>query len=99
MRCCHAPDTPAPFRRATHARRLTTLTSWATPLVTLALIPKCPLCLAAWVLLTTGVNLSPASAAFARSGLIVISIAAIALLALRAVRLWCNRPAAPAGRP
>jgi hypothetical protein len=57
------------------------------------LIPKCPACVAAYVLLFTGFGLSLPVASAMRWTLIVVSIAAVAFLVLRAVRRVLTRPA------
>ena len=67
-------------------RRMTSLVQWAIPIVTLALVPKCPVCMAAYVLLFTGVGLSLAVATTIRWLLIAMSIAALAYLLLRSMR-------------
>jgi hypothetical protein len=63
---------------------------WALPITTLALVPKCPGCVAAYVLLATGVSLSLKDASHLRTGIIAASLASLALVAgigaLRVVR-------------
>lgn len=71
--------TPVPWRR-----RIGTLTQWALPLVTLALVPKCPACFAAYVLLFTGIGLSIPAATATRWTLIALIIFAAACLLIRA---------------
>ena len=83
--CCSGPAT-AP-RRA--LRRGAALAEWAGPAAVLALLPKCPLCLAAYVAFISGVGLSVAAATYLRTGLAVLSVAVLALaVARRAVRFW-----------
>jgi len=93
MRCCHthgdpaARATSAPTRiRARWTRRTASLLQWAIPLTTLALIPKCPICLAGYIMLFTGAGVSFSAAATTRWVLIVLSITAITYLIVRAVR-------------
>jgi hypothetical protein len=66
--------------------RAAALVQWALPVTTLVLIPKCPACVAAYVLLFTGVGLSFDVAAIVRWTLIVMSVAALAYLVLRFAR-------------
>jgi hypothetical protein len=68
--CCHAPSRIAAFRR-----RATGAAGWVVPGTVLALLPKCPACLAAYVALWTGVGLSISAAARVRTSLMVLSIA------------------------
>ena len=88
MHCCTggapaAPAVPAPTR---WPRRIGVLMQWALPFTTLALIPKCPACVAGYVLLFTGFGLSLPAATAVRWTLIVLSIAGLACLLLRAAR-------------
>jgi hypothetical protein len=50
------------------------------------LLPKCPLCLAAWLTVVTGVGFSAAGAAWLRGMLVVFLVVAVALLAASIVR-------------
>ena len=56
---------------------------WIVPTATLALLPKCPACVAAYVALATGIGISIPTAAWVRAGLLVVSIGALAYLATR----------------
>ncbi len=47
--------------------------------VVLAFLPKCPLCLAAWLTVATGVGFSAAGAAWVRGMLVALWVAAVAL--------------------
>ncbi|MGH7131730.1 MAG: hypothetical protein ACREJO_07290 [Phycisphaerales bacterium] len=92
MHCCNggepalsAVTAPSAARR-TWFRRFGALLEWALPITTLALIPKCPACVAAYVLLFTGMGLSFSAADTLRSTLIALSIAALAYLVFRAAR-------------
>jgi hypothetical protein len=59
---------------------------WALSLAGLALLPKCPACVAAYFLFFTGIGLSLTTAATMRWILIALTITALACLVLRAVR-------------
>lgn len=99
MHCCNnaKPVTPAiagpsapPLGspRNSPLHRVATFISWALPIITLALVPKCPACIAAYVLLLTGIGLSFPAATAARWLLIALSIAALAWLAGRRGLNW-----------
>ena len=86
--CCTGGETAlaAVPARTGWPRRIATVIQWALPVTTLALVPKCPLCVAGYVLLISGIGLSLPAATAVRWTLIVLSIAALAYLLLRAVR-------------
>ncbi|MBI2515448.1 MAG: hypothetical protein HYV95_00905 [Opitutae bacterium] len=76
---------PEPGNRIRRALR------WLVPSVGLALIPKCPLCLAGYIALATGVGVSLPVAQVLRLGLLVVCVAALAWLAFGAVRRLVRR--------
>ena len=90
--CCNDGDgaatevatPPNPPKR--RARRVAAFIEWALPITTLALVPKCPGCVAAYVLLFTGIGVSIPAAAAVRWTLIVVSVAGIAYLLFRGAR-------------
>jgi hypothetical protein len=67
-------------------RRTTGLAQWLTPIATLALIPKCPMCLAAYVAVATGLGISIPTATYLRLTLITASLAALVYLTYRKLR-------------
>ena len=62
------------------ARRWAAAAASMLPGAVLLLLPKCPLCLAAWLTLATGVGIPVAAAGHVR-GLIMVCWVAVALLA------------------
>jgi hypothetical protein len=52
-----------------------------------ALLPKCPACLAAWLAVTTGIGISAAAAAHVRTAVIVLCAAGLIASLARASRL------------
>lgn len=68
---------------ASWLRRIATFVQLAFPVAVLALIPKCPACIAAYVLLFTGIGLSFEAASAMRWTLIASSVVALTYLAIR----------------
>ena len=78
-------------------RRAVDLVSWIVPGAILALIPKCPICLAAYIALWTGLGLSVAAAANLRVLLIIVCVMSLIFLATRQTRRLIARPCASLG--
>ena len=75
----------APGRSRSRARACCRETArWAGPTLGLALLPKCPACVAAYVAAATGVGLSIEMAARVRLGLATLCVIALVLAAARA---------------
>ncbi|WPQ60713.1 hypothetical protein SIO70_20380 [Chitinophaga sancti] len=61
------------------------------PGILLVLIPKCPLCLAAWIAVGTGIGISFTVATWLRWGLIAMCIVSLCYLIFKStVHLWKN---------
>jgi hypothetical protein len=59
---------------------------WSVPTLILALLPKCPACLAAYVVLGTGISLSVAAASFLKTLLIGVCVATLVWVFVSAFR-------------
>lgn len=81
------PEAPRPAGRA-FARRLG---RWGVPGIVLVLLPKCPMCLAAYVAAGTGISLSFSSASLLRTSLLVACLASLAFLSIRYLAQWVRR--------
>jgi hypothetical protein len=81
----------APAHRPTWLGRCRAGLRWLVPATLLALMPKCPVCLAGYVALFTGVGLSLTAASLLRTGLIFACAAALAWFAGREFRAWLAR--------
>ena len=74
---------PASATGTSRWRRVSEPLSWLFPSLVLALMPKCPACVAAYVGLGTGIGLSFSTAATLQKGLILGSVAALGFLTVR----------------
>lgn len=90
--CCQRkPRTEdAARRQKTRLGRVREAAGWILPGALLALLPKCPLCLAAYVALGTGLTLSYSSAHILLRALTVLCLGALALCIVRRV-VSCRR--------
>jgi len=86
--CCQIrtqDDDNAP-RPASRLRRGREVAGWIAPSVTLALLPKCPVCVAAYVALATGIGISLPTATHLRSMLVVLCVASLVFIMARRLR-------------
>jgi hypothetical protein len=81
--CCRAGER---MRRTSAGAVCARAVSWVVPGTVLALIPKCPVCFAAYVALWTGIGLSAPAATRLRVVLIALCIVCLAYLAIAAAR-------------
>ena len=87
--CCGAAaassDSPAPLRQrnALLGRRAIELAGWLIPGTLLAFFPKCPLCVAGYVALSTGLGMSLTAATYLRWALLAACLASLSFMAIR----------------
>jgi hypothetical protein len=87
-------DGDRPMRK--FVRRFLSIAGWIISGAMLAILPKCPVCLAAYVAIGTGVGLSISSATYLRMALLIISLTSLSYLAAKGLRriifwIWASR--------
>ena len=84
--CCGVVGGDAETRATSLSRRFRSAAGWIVPGATLALLPKCPMCVAAYLAIGTGLGVSISTATWLRMALIIICVASLSYLAARALR-------------
>jgi hypothetical protein len=75
--CCQAASSR---KSPTWTRRVREVFVWIAPSAVLALAPKCPACLAAYVMLWTGLGMSFSTATYLRWALLVVCVGSLLFL-------------------
>lgn len=86
--CCQKPQTSPP--RSWRSRLWETI-AWLVPGTLLALMPKCPVCLAGYLALLTGMGVPLSAAGYLRTGLILTCVLSLTYLAIRRLPRWFSR--------
>jgi hypothetical protein len=83
--CCQiaAQDGDNARRPASHWRRGGEAAGWIIPSALLVLMPKCPICVAAYVALFSGVGISLTSASKLRTSLLILCVGALLYLIVK----------------
>lgn len=86
--CCRAGGAAATASQTNAApvrfiRRIRNAAGWIAPTVGLALLPKCPLCVAAYLAIGTGVGVSVTTATYLRTSFELLCLASLSYLAVR----------------
>lgn len=92
LHCCHWKARPGHHARQQKTRlgRAREVAGWLVPGTLLALMPKCPMCLVAYVALCSGLTISCASAHVLMRTLTALCIGTLALCIVRRV-VNCRR--------
>lgn len=64
-------------------RRWSRFAEWTFPSTILLLLPKCPLCIAAYVAVVTGVGISAGTAALLKEAMVIVCVTSLGYLVLR----------------
>lgn len=88
LHCCHIqPHAGGNARQpASWLRRVGEVAGWLVPGAALALLPKCPACVAAYVALGTGIGISLPTATYLRAMLVITCVASLLFLTARRLR-------------
>lgn len=84
-------DGPRRIGLAGIARRTWRGIQWLAPAVAMLLIPKCPLCVAAYVAMFTGVGITVPTAEWIQRLMLVTCLASLAFLAFRFIRTFLRK--------
>jgi hypothetical protein len=77
-------------RPASPLHRMGELASWIIPSATLVLLPKCPVCVAAYLALATGIGISLPTATYLRAALVLLCVASLGFVVTRRLRMFAQ---------
>jgi len=80
-------------RPASWLRHVGEVAGWIVPSAALALLPKCPVCVAAYLALATGIGISLPIATYLRAMLVALCVASLVFIAARRLRRVCAQRA------
>jgi hypothetical protein len=92
-RCCDTGTRAGDNARRPASRlgRVGEIVGWIVPAATLALLPKCPVCVAAYVALATGIGISLPTATYLRVMLVIMCVASLLFIIARRLRILVTR--------
>jgi hypothetical protein len=79
-------DSPGEWRSPRLFHRSLHIVNWLAPGAILALLPKCPMCLAAYIVAVTGIGISMQTATILRTLLTSLCLVSLAYLATKPMR-------------
>jgi hypothetical protein len=89
--CCKTRAGDNARQPASRLRRGGEIGGWLLPGAILALLPKCPACVAAYVALATSIGISLPTATYLRALLVVLCVASLVFVAARRLRSLVER--------
>ena len=84
--CCKTRAGDNARQPASRWRRGGEMAGWIVPSATLALLPKCPACVAAYVALATGIGISLPTATYLRAVLVLLCVASLVFITATRLR-------------
>ena len=96
--CCGESDALSPSAASSRGRSIAGYVAPVFPAAILALMPKCPACLAAYIALATGVGISVSTATYVRVGLMILCAGSLVYLATRRIRRLIRRRSTTSSR-